>query len=93
MVSEAFVAEKQYKRIQLTQVIENPFEQEDKSQYYFHEHTQNSSLDKKSPSFEQSMMTCHRIVATLKYVVEFSVNSTIYYAVFSGSNFWVWIKT
>ena len=42
---------------------------------------------KKTPSFEQSMMTCHRIVATLKYVVEFSVNSTIYYAVFSGSNF------
>ena len=93
MVSEAFVAEKQYKRIQLTQVIENPFEQEDKSQYYFHEYTQNSSLDKKTRSFEQSMMTCHRIVATLKYVVEFSVNSTIYYAVFSGSNFWVWIKT
>ena len=88
MVSEAFVAEKQYKRIQLTQVIENPFEQEDKSQYYFHEHTQNSSLDKKTPSsFEQSMMTCRRIVATLKYLVEFSANSTIYYVVFSGSNF------
>ena len=48
MVSEAFVAEKQFKRIQLTQVIENPFEQEDKSQYYFHEHTQNSSLEKKN---------------------------------------------
>lgn len=88
MVSEAFVAAKQYKRIQLTQVIENPFEQEDKSQYYFHEDTRNSFSDKKSPSsFEPSMMTCHRIVATLKYVVEFSVNSTIYYAVFSGSNF------
>ena len=28
------------------------------------------------------MMTCPRIVATLKYVVQFSVNSTIYYAVF-----------
>ena len=39
MVSEAFVAGKQYKRKQLTQVIESPFEQEDKSQYYFHEHT------------------------------------------------------
>ena len=88
MVSEAFVAEKQYKRIQLPQVIENPFEQEDKSKYYFHEHTKNPSSDKKTPSsFEQSMMTCHRIVATLKYVVEFSVNSAIYYAVFSGSNF------
>lgn len=47
MVSEAFVAAKQYKRIQLTQVIENPFEQEDKSQYYFHEDTQNSFSDKK----------------------------------------------
>ena len=31
------------------------------------------------------MITCHRIVA--KYVVEFSVNGSIYYAVFSGSNF------
>ena len=87
MVSEAFVAEMQNKRVQLTQVIESIFEQEDKSQYYFHEHTQNSSLDKKSPSFEQSMMTCHRIVATLKHVVEFSVNGSNFYAVFSGSNF------
>ena len=33
------------------------------------------------------MITCHRIVATLKYVVEFSVNGSIYYAVFSGPNF------
>jgi len=47
MVSEAFVAKKQHKRIQLTQVIESQFELEDKSQYYFHEHTQNSRLDKK----------------------------------------------
>lgn len=47
MVSEAFVAEMQNKRVQLTQVIESTFEQEDKSQYYFHEHTQNSFSDTK----------------------------------------------
>ena len=42
MVSEAFVAEMQNKRVQLTQVIESIFEQEDKSQYYFQ--TQNSFI-------------------------------------------------
>lgn len=47
MVSEAFVAEKQNERVQLTQVIEGAIEQEDKSQYYFHEHPQNSFSDTK----------------------------------------------
>ena len=45
MVSEAFVAAIQNKRVQLTQVIERTFEQKDKSQYYFHEHPQNSFSD------------------------------------------------